>query len=306
MLVPTTGERGPLLERALRSVLRQTVADLEVFVMGDGAGDGTRETAARIAAADRRVRFFDHAKGERRGEPHRHAALAEARGRIVAYLCDRDLMLPDHVATVAELLRGADFAHSLVSRLRPDGGPEFTVEVDLAVARDRRWVLSGWAHENGIPLSFAAHTLEAYRRLPEGWRTTPPGSFTDIHMWEQFLAEPRCRAVSGARPTILYFPSYLRRGWSLARRCAELDAWIARIEAPGGPEAYRAEALAALHGDWLARSRRLRSLAAFNPLRRLDRTVRREGRRLRDGLLRLRNGARAPGRDGGPPRGPSR
>ena len=61
--------------------------------------------------ADPRVRFFDLPKGERHGERNRHLALAEAAGRIVCYLSDDDLLLPRHVATMLELLEGADFAH---------------------------------------------------------------------------------------------------------------------------------------------------------------------------------------------------
>ena len=43
---------------------------------------------------------------------------------------------------------------------------------------------------NRFELTFAGHTLEAYRRLPQGWRTTPADfPWTDLYMWRQFAGE---------------------------------------------------------------------------------------------------------------------
>src|SRR6185295_19974403 len=106
ILIPTHNH-GPTLARAIQSVLLQTVEEIEVFVIGDGAPDITRELMADITRRDKRVRYFDHPKGPRHGEIYRHAALAEARGEIVCYLSDDDLYLPNHVATMRELLREA-------------------------------------------------------------------------------------------------------------------------------------------------------------------------------------------------------
>jgi glycosyltransferase involved in cell wall biosynthesis len=46
------------LERAAHSMLEQTVSDLELLIVDDGSTDGTGQVAARIAAADRRVRVL--------------------------------------------------------------------------------------------------------------------------------------------------------------------------------------------------------------------------------------------------------
>jgi len=27
-----------------------------------------------------------------------------------------------------------------------------------------------------------------YRKLPDGWRTTPEDNYSDVYMWEQFLS----------------------------------------------------------------------------------------------------------------------
>ncbi|HEY8492186.1 MAG TPA: glycosyltransferase family 2 protein [Dehalococcoidia bacterium] len=237
VLVPTH-EHAWTLPYAVGSALSQTVADLEVFIVGDGPTEETRAAARKLAAADGRVRFFDNPKGPRLGEVLRHAALQEARGEIVCYLADDDLWLPHHVAEMLRLLRDADFAHTLPVGVRPDG-TLMTWQADLRLPYFREMLLSG---VNQVPLSCAAHTLAAYRRLPHGWRTTPEGTATDLYMWQQFLAQPWCRAASGTRLTAVVFPSPDRLEWTPRQREEEIRAWMERLATPEG----RAELTASL------------------------------------------------------------
>jgi len=228
VLIPTH-DHGPTLLRSVTSALAQTVADLEVLVVGDGVPDVTRELMAGLAAADERVRFFDNPKGERHGEAHRHAALQEARGEIVCYLSDDDLWLPGHVAHMKELLAGATVASALSFLVDTDGRVHVS-RTDLGRDYYRELVLGG---ENRTHLSVLAHTLDAYRRLSRGWTPTPEGIATDLYFLQQLLSQPGAVARSGSRPTVWHFPSAMRRDWSIERRVAELDEWSARL---GDPE----------------------------------------------------------------------
>jgi len=106
ILVPTH-RHAALLPFALRSALAQEGPSVEVLVVGDGVEDDTREAVAPFLA-DRRVRFFDFAKGERHGERWRHDALLETSAPIVCYLSDDDLLLTSHVSQVVALLRDVD------------------------------------------------------------------------------------------------------------------------------------------------------------------------------------------------------
>ncbi|MBC7802417.1 MAG: glycosyltransferase family 2 protein [Candidatus Parcubacteria bacterium] len=226
-IVIPTHDHGATIRYALASALAQTVRDLEVFIVGDGVPEESRPMLRELARSDPRVRWFDHPKHERRGEPYRHAALQEARGEIVCYLCDRDLYFPDHVACMRRLLERSDFASTFSLHLLPDG-KRILFPMDLAIPAFRQLLLNG---RNGVAFSCAAHTLEAYRRLPQGWRTTPAGMATDVYMFQQFLAQPWCRAASGHLPTALTFPSPPRLQWGGEQRTAELDRWSRRIAA---------------------------------------------------------------------------
>jgi glycosyltransferase involved in cell wall biosynthesis len=228
VLVPTHSH-GPLLAHAVGSALDQTIADIEILIVGDGVDQLTREVALELQTCDRRVTFFDNEKGPRHGEILRHEALQQATGRIVCYLSDDDLWLPDHVASMLNLLDGADFAHALPIGIRIDG-TIFPWAGHLEVASSRDQVI---AHVNFIPLSCGAHTLDRYRRLPFGWRTTPEGTSTDVYMWSQILQQPECVARSGARPTVVHFPSPWRKEMSLEQRLEELALWRKRIGTPG-------------------------------------------------------------------------
>jgi GalNAc5-diNAcBac-PP-undecaprenol beta-1,3-glucosyltransferase len=113
VVVPTY-DHGPTLRHSVGSALRQTVDDIEVLIVGDGMPDDAREVALELERSDERVRVLVNPKGESRGELHRHAALGEARGRLVFYLSDDDLWFPDHVESMTASLAaaGADFVHA--------------------------------------------------------------------------------------------------------------------------------------------------------------------------------------------------
>ncbi len=224
VLVPTF-DHGPTLKYAVRSALDQTVADIEIFIVGDGVPPLARSYIEELVKEDSRVRLFINDKGPRHGEIHRARALEEASGEIVCYLSDDDLWLPDHLAVMSELLEDADFAHCLPIRVEP-GGRIGGWPIDLAEKADRQLLLGG---ENRIPLSCSGHTLAAYRRLPHGWRTTPDNVPTDLYMFQQFLVTDWVRTVSGSRPTCLHFPSPDRFDWSSERRLAELAWWADRM-----------------------------------------------------------------------------
>ena len=229
VLIPTHAH-GETLRYSIPTALRQTVRDIEVFIVGDGVPDITREIAREFAAADARVRFFDFAKGQSRGELHRHRVLEEAKGEIVCYLFDDDLWLPEHVEVMRDLLREADFAFTMPVVVEVGGGIS-TPFVDLASPVQRRLFTDSRSATASVP-TCAAHTMALYRRLPFGWRTTPPGEAPDKFMWAQCLATPGCVVRSTSRPTALILADPPRRHWPQAQRIAELAQWSGHLNEP--------------------------------------------------------------------------
>lgn len=133
-VVIPTHNRARLLERAIRSVLRQTYANLECIVVDDGSEDDTPERARRID--DPRLRYI-------RLDPTQHvsrarnAGIAAARGSLVAFLDDDDEWLPEKLQRQVALLL----------RLPPTVGMVYTwmeyVDPTGAVIREHRPMLRG-------------------------------------------------------------------------------------------------------------------------------------------------------------------
>ncbi len=124
VLVPTH-DHHETLDLAVGSALGQTVSDIEVVVIGDGVTpEVVRACARRLAAGDDRVRFLDLPKGRHHGETYRDTAVRRANSDIICYLCDDDLLLPEHVGDMVALLADHDLVHCLNGYLEPDGDPD--------------------------------------------------------------------------------------------------------------------------------------------------------------------------------------
>jgi hypothetical protein len=238
VLVPTHNH-GALLYRSVRSALAQTVEEIEVLIVGDGATAATRAAALDLASQDARVRFLDHPKGARHGEAHRHRAIAEARGDIICYLSDDDLWLPGHLAAMIACLRDADVAAALPVRVHPDESFE-VLYVDLALPFYREFILSGASR---IPLSCTAHTRAIYRTLPFGWRPTPETTSVTLTFWQELLRDPSTRGRTSAQPTMLKFESIDRQTWTEEERIEEMDRWVHRLATEQGRAAFQAQVL---------------------------------------------------------------
>lgn len=90
------------LAAAVRSVLDQSLADLELIIVDDGSTDDSLEVIARTADGDPRVQIL---RQDRNGGPAaaRNRALAVARGRWIAVFDSDDLMAPERLALLVEL-----------------------------------------------------------------------------------------------------------------------------------------------------------------------------------------------------------
>lgn len=91
VIIPTCG-RAMLLHRAIVSVLRQTLEELEIVVVVDG--DDPESTAVLESIADPRVRWITLG-GASGGSRARNAGVEAAKGKWIAFLDDDDEWIPE-------------------------------------------------------------------------------------------------------------------------------------------------------------------------------------------------------------------
>ncbi|MFI6811571.1 CDP-glycerol glycerophosphotransferase family protein [Nonomuraea sp. NPDC050328] len=107
------------LPRAVRSVLNQTLRDLEVIIVDDDSTDDTARVAGELARADRRVRYIRRKTNSGGCGAPRNDGIDAALAPTVMFL-DSDDELPRHAvkSLLAELERtGAQFVAGQISRL---------------------------------------------------------------------------------------------------------------------------------------------------------------------------------------------
>jgi glycosyltransferase involved in cell wall biosynthesis len=91
VIIPTYN-RGPLVRRAIDSVLAQTYTNLEIIVVDDGSADGTGDLIKRHYAAEPRVTYL---RQENQGvSAARNVGLRAARGSYIALLDSDDIWKP--------------------------------------------------------------------------------------------------------------------------------------------------------------------------------------------------------------------
>ena len=219
ILIPTFNHTE-MIRYAVKSVQQQTIQDFEILIVGDGAPAETDNIVRELLVEDDRITYFPHLKDSAQGEIYRHEALQHAKGKIICYLSDDDLWLPNHLEIMSSLLSDVDFGHTLHTMVNPDrsilaNGGDLRCDSIRKRMLHYKWNLFG--------LSVAGHTQDAYSRLSEGWRPRPEGMWCDLHMWRQWLLQPWVKFQSEAMPTTLHFPSDLRQNWTMNERLDELD-----------------------------------------------------------------------------------
>lgn len=217
-----------LLPFAMESVLWQSHRDFELFVVCDGVPDAA-EYARAVAATDSRVRVFDFAKDDHRGERHRDKALAQASGELVAHIGDDDIWFPDLLKELAALLAEVEFGNLVLMGVAPDESFLY-FPGDLADPGMRQRLKSEpW---NFFGPSVAGYRLATYRRLPEGWAPPPPGLWSDLNMWRKFLALDGITAATRFTVQALCLHNSVRKDMTLDQRRDETARWMNVIRDP--------------------------------------------------------------------------
>ena len=113
--------RERTLKRAVESVLRQTIRDIEVIVVDDASIDNTVAIAREVARSDPRVRLIQ-ATANRGAQGARNLGARDANGDWLCFFDSDDWMLPAGIELRLKLAcnRGLKVVHSDAFVLRPN------------------------------------------------------------------------------------------------------------------------------------------------------------------------------------------
>ena len=204
-----------VLPYSIGSVLRQTMHDFEILVVGDGCTDDSEQVVASIG--DPRIRWINLPANTRHQSAPNNEGLRQARGEFIAYLGHDDLWLPHHLEAHVAALDSSDAAmtYSLLVSVSPD-------TPDPRPVRPRP--------EDGAwsPPSCTVHRRSVTEALG-GWRDYRELAVTpEIDLWRraraagfEFKFVPRLTAIK--------FPASTRRDVYRRKPNDEQAAWSARI-----------------------------------------------------------------------------
>ena len=120
-VVMATYNKSSALRHAIDSVLWQTFADFELWVIGDACTDDTEEIVT--AYGDPRVFWHNLPRNSGYQSAPNNEGLRRARSEYIAYLNHDDLWLPNHLQVLVDCIEesGADFVFSILEVVQPNG-----------------------------------------------------------------------------------------------------------------------------------------------------------------------------------------
>ncbi|NUR87821.1 MAG: glycosyltransferase [Nonomuraea sp.] len=217
------------LPRAVRSVLNQSLRNLEVVIADDASTDDTPRVAAELARSDPRVRYLRRRVNSGHCGAPRNDGLDAASSPYVMFL-DSDDELPKHAvkSLLAEIERtGAEFVSGQISRLyEPSGRLE---RYYPALFRERR-VVEGIRREPELFVdSFSTNKLYDVRFLRSKVLRFPEHVHYEDHVFaaELYAVATRFAVV----PWVVYHWHRAQQNTSISLSIRDMDNVRQRVEA---------------------------------------------------------------------------
>lgn len=231
---------GPALETAVRSILEQTWAELEILVIDDASGPDFFNVYAQIDALDERVRVI-HQPENGGTYVARNTAIDQARGTYVTFQDADDWSHPERIQRQVAAFEQDPLVHSVRARsLRTSGDLVISRQgtavlapgaVTLMFRREQVWPLLGGYD----PVRKAADT-EFHERISAalpGYGVDLPEPLLWYRVGEESLSRSEFRAVWRHPARMLYHSAWAR--WHDEIRLGaspQLDRAVRRFPAP--------------------------------------------------------------------------
>jgi glycosyltransferase involved in cell wall biosynthesis len=230
-IVTATFNRSAVLALTLDAALRQTIADVELIVVGDGCTDDTPDVVENIG--DPRVRWINRPVNAGDQSAPNNDGVRLARGTYLAFLNHDDLWWPDHLERSIERLErsGGDLALSFAAVVGADGA--LKAQPLSASGRYQRH------------LTHPASTWVMRREVADAvgpWRPASRLFTWPSQDWLLRADRAGCEIVESQHLTVLLVPSGLRRGSYTQHAGADDHAsWHAQLVAD--PDGLRTRVL---------------------------------------------------------------
>ena len=227
VIIPTH-DRAATLPMAVASVQRQTVADIEIIIVGDGPTPDVVAAAETLIRTDSRVRFLACDKAPGDGGINIDRAVHEAQSERIFYNDDDDVWLPQHVEALGPLLNHADIADTLpvsvgTIRIRSRQNLHGTL-VNSGNSLTRQLLA-----EDRLKLTFdthIAHRKSSYIELGSPRAVT--SGISVRAMLSAFASARRIRWTTVPTATALSLHGAARVSATPMERRAEIETWLAR------------------------------------------------------------------------------
>ena len=196
-----THNRADVLPIAIRSILRQSLANFELIIVGDGCTDNTAEVVSEFS--DSRIQWLDLPKSPNFGYANRNIAFRMACGRYIGFMAHDDIVAPDHLEHLVAAIEEseADLVYTRPLWVSPDGvvNPSFfNLNCPQLLVR----FLAMQAQE--IAASCVLHRRSCFDRI--GYWDEDRASCGDWEFWVRVLKAQDSRGFKYiATPTCLHF-----------------------------------------------------------------------------------------------------
>ncbi|MHC5183918.1 MAG: glycosyltransferase family 2 protein, partial [Planctomycetota bacterium] len=198
VIIPTYN-RSDIIDQTVRSVLDQTVRDIEVIVVDDGSTDDTRQVVEAIA--DPRLRYFCKPNGG--PADARNFGLERASGEFIAFLDHDDYWSSTFLGTMTNKLeKHPDYGlvYSPLIEVWPDGRRKESYGI-----KKSGWITLDFFRQGGVWTSASVmrkEVLKDFRYDKALNRSYEDGDFflrLSVHC--QFLFTPEIHAFKGVDGT---------------------------------------------------------------------------------------------------------
>jgi GT2 family glycosyltransferase len=240
--IPTHNRRETAV-LAVRSALAQTRPPEHVLILCDGCDDGTAEAVRALGSPA--VEAIDLPKGPGYAYEYRNRSLGLARGEVILWLADDDLLLPGHLERIGLLWDRDcfDLVQSDAALVHPDDTLGwFAGDWSLPQGRARLAEVT-----NSNPMAAVSVRVEIVRAVG-GWDVSRQ-RWADWDLWQRIVARG-ARTARSPEPTVLHFRATGReQTWD--ERVRQNTQWLERISDPARAPQLR-DALVTARSSWEA------------------------------------------------------